>query len=76
MKRLIMQPDGWPCTLRECRPGHFLWQENLCFKDEYGSAGNSYNEAGEIFWGGAATVEDRAQLIVQPVDPLWGEYDE
>jgi hypothetical protein len=75
MKRLVMVPDGWPCSLGESRPGFFIWQDNLCFKDEYGSAGNSFNSAGEIFWGGVTTKEDRSRLVVQPVEPTWEEYD-
>lgn len=70
-----MMPDGWPCTLGECRPGHFIFQDLLCFKDEYGSAGNAFNEAGEIFWGGTTDVTERRKLVVQPVDPVWEEYE-
>lgn len=76
MKRLVMVPEGWPCMLSECRPGHFIFESRLCFKDEYEGAGNSYNEAGEIFWGGTSDKHDRAKLIVQPVSPVWEEYEE
>lgn len=75
MRRLVMLPEGWPCALQECRPGHFLWNDNLCFKDEYGPAGHSYNEAGEIFWGGAKTDDERQALVVQPVSPVWEGYE-
>jgi len=37
MKRLVVEPSGWPCKLRECPPGHFVYEESLCFKTEYGS---------------------------------------
>ena len=70
-----MMPDGWPCTLGECRPGNFIFEDHLCFKDEYGSSGNSYNEAGEIFWGGTTDETERRKLVVQPVDPVWEEYE-
>lgn len=76
MRRLVMVPDGWPCTLRECRPGHFVWDDCLCFKDEYAEAGNSYNEAGEVFWGGVKTASERDALVVQPVAPVWQEYED
>ena len=76
MRRLVMVADGWPCSLRECRPEHFVWEDRLCFKDDYGSEGNSYNEAGEIFWGGASDKVARAALIVQPVSPVWEPYEE
>lgn len=35
MKRMIVEPDGWPCTLEECPPGHFVIDGQLCFKTEY-----------------------------------------
>ena len=76
MRRLAMRPEGWPCALRECRPGHFVFNDLLCFKDEYGAEGNSYNEAGEIFWGDVTDRDARAALVVQPVEPVWEEYDE
>lgn len=75
MKRLVMVPDGWPCKHGECRPGHFLWRDHLCFKDEYGSAGNSYDETGSIFWGGVKSKDGVADLLVQPVNPVWEEYE-
>lgn len=77
MRRLVIVPEGWPCTLAECRPGHFLWQDSLCFKDEYGAElGGQYTESGEIFWGGAPNAVARAAFMVQPVSPVWEEYEE
>lgn len=35
MKRLVMEPVGWPCTLRECPPGFFLYEDTVCYKTEY-----------------------------------------
>ena len=75
MKRLIIQPEGWPCKFSECRPGHFLWGEYLCLKSEYGD-GEAFNEAGEAFWGGITNAGERAELTVQPVNPVWEEYEE
>ena len=74
MRRLVMLPEGWACTFGECRPGFFMFGETLCLKDEYGSAGNAYNEAGEIFWGGVSDENDRRKLVVQPVEPVWEDY--
>lgn len=76
MKRLAIVPDGWECALAECRPGHFVFEGRLCFKDEYGSAGNSYNDAGEVFWGGTSTDDDRQKLVVQPVAAVWEDYED
>ncbi len=76
MKRLEIVPEGWPCHLRECRPGLFLFKDQLCLKDEYGAAGNVYNDAGEIFWGGTSTKADRDYFAAQPVEARWEEFDE
>jgi len=72
MKRLIMKPDGWPCTLRKCRPGHFLFMgKYLGFKSEYytNNKPDAYNEAGEYFCG-------NPDELIQPVTPEWEECDE
>lgn len=74
MKRLVIIPDGWPCRFAECRPGHFLFQDSLCLKSEYG--GDAYIESGEAFWGGVKSKEERAELIVQPVYAMWEDFEE
>jgi hypothetical protein len=66
---MVMVPEGWPCKHQECRPGFFVFNDRLCFKDEYGSKGGSYNEAGEFFCGGD-------EVMVQPVEPIWEEFEE
>lgn len=35
MKRLVLVPAGWPCSLHECPPGFFLHENTVCFKTEY-----------------------------------------
>lgn len=76
MRRLIMKPDGWLCTLKACRPGHFLFDDHyLGFKSEYHTDKGkieAYNEAGEFF----CPPEPRDDFIVQPVDPVWENYEE
>jgi hypothetical protein len=37
MKRLVLEPDGWPRTLRECPPGLFVHDDEVGFKTEYGA---------------------------------------
>jgi len=37
MRKLTLIPDGWPCDLSECPPGLFLFEDNVCFKTEYGA---------------------------------------
>lgn len=64
-------------TLAACPPGPFLFGNILGFKTEYpldlaeGPRGmpDAYcMESGECFWGGAETHEERAALLVTPVD--------
>lgn len=37
MKRLVLEPEGWPCTLRGCPPGFFVHGETVGLKTEYGA---------------------------------------
>ena len=71
-RKLIVDPNGWPCKLQECPPGHFVYGDSLCFKTEYGEL-EVYNGAGEAFWGGAKTKADVGALVVQPVTHEWIE---
>jgi len=57
MKQIIIEPDGWKCLIEECRPGHFMFNNELCFKTEYGM--EVYCSTGEIFIP--------REIIVQPV---------
>lgn len=66
MRRLVMVPDGWPCAYDECRPGHFVCDENLGLKSEYG--GEGYCDSGEFF--------ARKEAAVQPVIAKWEDYEE
>lgn len=68
MKRLVMMPDGWSCTIDECRPGHFAFKGLLCFKSEYGVKPECFNEAGEY-------LQYAPSDLVQPVDPVWEEFE-
>ncbi|MCG7507038.1 hypothetical protein [Mesorhizobium retamae] len=67
MKRLLMEPDGWPCTYEECRPGFFVLGGDVLLKSEYGSQG--YCSSGEAFAGSH-------ELVVQPVTAVWQEFEE
>ena len=57
-------PDGWPCTLDECRQGLFLYQDTLCLRTEDQHV--FICENGEYFWNGADSPLARLKLIVQP----------
>ena len=57
-------PDGWPCTLDECRQGLFFYQDTLCIRTEDQHV--YVCENGEFFWNGADSPPARLRLIVQP----------
>lgn len=67
MKKLILKPEGWPCSIEECPPGFFVFNDvHVGFKTEYhsGEGGvQAYNEAGEHFVP--------RKIMVQPVYPVW-----
>ena len=68
MKKLELIPLNFPCRLGECPPGFFLFRDEVCFKSEYTE---SYNSAGEYFWGGTSDKNETWALIVQPLDYKW-----
>ena len=89
MKQLIIVPDGWQCTFKECRSGLFLQGDYLHLKTEYRSEKKSasgiplgyYSDAyvcasGEFFMGGASDFKERDLLIVQPVEYQWEDKEE
>lgn len=70
-------------TLAECPPGLFLWNGTLGFKSEYGAmepadlgktwtVGNRVDaycaDSGEYFWGGTSNHDDRAKVMVTPIE--------
>lgn len=71
--QLVLVPEGWLCSLGECRPGFFVYKGNLCLQTEY--AGCVYCGSGEVFWGDTGTKEIRQALQVQPVKAKWEEVE-
>lgn len=53
----VIVPDGWPCMIEDCRPGFFIYDNDLCFMSEYN--GEAYCDSGEHF------VKEKIE--VQPV---------
>lgn len=58
--KIIIEPEGWPIKVEDCRPGAFMYKGQLCFKSEYSKAidmgdGKArydievFNSAGEYF---------------------------
>ena len=74
MKKMIVVPEGWSCEFGECRPGFFVFEENLFLKTEYGD-NEAYCCLGEYFWGGVSKKEDLVKLEVQPVCTEWIEEE-
>jgi len=74
MRKLVIKPVEWPCTLAECPPGLFVLDSSLGLKTEYGDM-EVYTGGGEIFWGGAANKEDRSNLLVTPATYEWEEEE-
>ena len=74
MKQLLVEPEGWPCTLEECRPGFFVYKDNLCFKSEYGGSVNceAFVGSGEYLSAGGLPHNE---IIVQPVVECWSEVE-
>lgn len=66
MKRMLIQPDGWPCTYAECPPGFFVYGTMLGLKSEYG--GEGYCDSGEAF-------AKPGDVEVQPVMAVWVEEE-
>ena len=73
MKRLIIVPDQWQCPLKECPPGFYMYEDNLCFKSEYGF--EVFCDSGEYFWGGVNNKEETMEFMVQPVIAKWETFD-
>lgn len=69
MKQIKLVPYGFQCTLAECPPGLFLFNDEVCFKSEYltGISPDAYCENGEAFWGGTTLISERDKLLVQPL---------
>lgn len=79
-KRLVLKPNGWPCSLEECPPGFFMLNESVHFKTEYrtesGEVEAYVGSSGEFFAGGVSSKQERADLEVQPVIYEWEDYEE
>jgi len=69
-KTIMIEPEGWKCKFKDCRPGFFVFDEMLFLKSEYGG-GEAYCDSGESFWGGVETKEEMLELMVQPVTYRW-----
>lgn len=70
MKKLVLVPDGWPCSLEECPPGLFLSEnKNIGLKSEYRPNGKveAFCDSGEYFCG---------EGQVQPLRYYWEDGED
>lgn len=67
MKRLIAKPSGWPCTIDECPPGHFLAGEQVGFK------GKCCDDGCPITRGSAGEFAIFENVLVTPIYFEWEE---
>ncbi len=77
-KRLIMVPDGWPCTLEDCPPGIFTVADMVFFKSEYKTElkDNSYRIDAFNLSGEYLSLEFMDKIKeVQPVICSWIKED-
>lgn len=74
----MLDPEGWPCALEACPPGPFSWLEGpaeglLGYMSEYSDAHGpmAYNSAGERI-----PMHEHRKAKVQPLEPVWEEFEE
>jgi len=63
IKQIIIEPDGWECLIEECQSGHFMFEDDLCFKTEYGM--EVYCSSGETFMPRKVLVQPVAIVITK-----------
>ncbi len=68
MRQITLEPIGWMCSLKECRPGPLVYFDDdkprFAFKSEYQTDSNRievFNEAGEY-------LVNSEEFFVQAVD--------
>ncbi len=76
MKRILIVPDGWPCTLEECPPGLFMYEGYLNFKTEYRKQREDGAWKLEAYCDSGETFCRPDETLVQPVVYVEEEYEE
>ena len=70
-KLLMMEPEGYPCTIADCPPGFFLSGDELCLKTEY----SNRDKQTEAYCGSGEYFCAKDSKIVQPVIYIWKEEE-
>lgn len=74
IKKLILRPKDWECTIAECPPGPFVFDGDVGFKTAYRHSGGHsevFCSNGDAFWGGKTHKSDVDQLKVIPAEYRW-----
>jgi len=74
VKKLTIVPSGWTRKLKECDPGFFVHDEELCLISEYKT--NNDSEFYESFCSSGEFCCLDYDTIVQPVTTEWEDIDE
>ncbi len=67
---IVITPTSFEITVGDCPPGLFVANGVLCFKTEYSST-PYVAESGEVFHGGALTLELRDEIPAFPCEWSW-----
>ena len=66
----LIEPQGWPCKLKDCPPGYFIFFGRLALKLAPNKSPNdslvAYNDGGQVFQGNLHHSE-RPNILVQSV---------
>lgn len=72
MKTLILTPNGWPCSLRECPTGLFVQNGKIGFKT---ADHQLFNMDGVAYWSKVTKDKCERKGVVQPVKSEWKESE-
>lgn len=78
MRNYVLYPEGWSCSIEDCRPGAFLFNYNgidfLWFKSEYkhndGKKFMCFNEAGEYLNMDIFSHGEHVQPVVMHLEEI------
>lgn len=71
-RMLVLEPNGWPCSVRGCPDGLFVWDDDLYLKQQ----GRAMWLDGVAFDPHPANPGMTGEMLVQPVRSTWREIEE
>lgn len=70
-RALVLEPDGWPCSIRDCPDGLFTWAEDVYLKQ----GDRAMWLDGVEFDPYPASPDKLRDMDVQPVRATWRDLD-